>query len=169
MYTKMYNCLGGFMNTQKKYFVFGLIALAVAGIIFFNVYSQTKYVCSDGRTVGSPDLCISTSNPQTSPSTETTSSTCYDFTEAKSHVGETGCIKGKVVQVFTSSKGNTFLNFCSNYKTCSFSAVIFSSDKSKFSDVQTYSGKNVEITGLIRTYQGNAEIIINSPNQIKIE
>jgi DNA/RNA endonuclease YhcR with UshA esterase domain len=152
-----------------KYFALGLIAVAIVGFLFFSGYSQTKYVCSDGRTVDNPDLCVSTSNPQNSPSTETTSSTCYDYTEAKSHVGETICIKGKVVQVYTSAKSNTFLNFCSNYKTCPFSAVIFSSDKSKFSDVQMYSGKNVEITGLIRTYQGNAEIIINSPNQIKIK
>lgn len=156
-------------KAKIKYFAIGVIAIVVIGFIFINGYSQTKYVCSDGRTVDSSDLCVTTSNLQTQPSTETTSSTCYDYTEAKSHVGETSCIKGKIVQVFTSSKSNTFLNFCSNYKTCPFSAVIFSSDKNKFSDVQEYSGKNVEISGLIRTYQGNAEIIINSPNQIKMK
>lgn len=151
-----------------KYFAFGLIATTVIGFIFISGYSQTKYVCSDGRAVDSLDLCISTSNQQTQPSTETSSSTCYNYTEAKSHVGETVCIKGKVVNVSASAKSN-FLNFCNDYKTCPFSALIFSSDASNFNNVQVYSGKDVEITGLIREYKGNPEIIIKSPGQIKIK
>lgn len=94
---------------------------------------------------------------------------CISYTEAENHIGENGCVTGRVDNVYTSSKGNNFLNFCANYKTCSFSSVIFSSDAYKFSDIKGYEGKNVEITGLIKSYKGNAEIIINDPSQIKIK
>ncbi len=157
------------LNVKKiRYFFYGLLVMAVAVIIFFNSYAPTKYVCSDGQTVDSSDLCF-TSNPQISSTIDGSLTTCYDYTDARKHIGETGCIKGKIVQVYTSTKGNTFLNFCYDYKTCPFSAVIFSSDANKFSDPQKYSGKNVEFTGLIRTYEGSAEIILKSPTQIKIK
>lgn len=91
-----------------------------------------------------------------------------DYTEASKYVGEYKTVRGRVDNVFTSGKNNSFLNFCPNYKTCSFSATIFSSDAYKFSNIKGYEGKTVEITGLIKTYQGRPEIIINDPNQIKI-
>jgi len=94
---------------------------------------------------------------------------CINFTEAPNYIGETKCIIGKVNDVFISEKGNIFLNFCSNYKTCPFTAVIFSSDADKFSNPRQFKGKTVEITGLIKTYQGRPEIILNAPNQIKIK
>ena len=96
-------------------------------------------------------------------------SKCINYTEAGKHIGESGCVTGKVDYVYTSSKGNNFLNFCPNYKTCPFSAVIFNSDAYKFSNIKGYGGKTVEITGLIKTYEGRAEIIINDPSQIKIK
>lgn len=155
-------------KSKIKYFLFGFVVLAIIVIVFFGNSFQTKYVCSDGRQVDDPDIC-SGSNPQVLPLIKTESTTCYSFKEARSHIGETGCIKGEVVQVFTSAAGNTFLNYCSNYKTCPFSAVIFSSDSGEIPNPQKYSGKNVEITGLIRAYQGNAEIIIKSSDQVKIK
>jgi len=96
-------------------------------------------------------------------------SKCIPYTEAGKYIGEYGCVTGKVDHVYTSNKGNNFLDFCPHYKTCPFSAVIFSSDAYKFSNIKGFRGKTVEITGLIKTYQGRAEIIINSPDQIKIK
>lgn len=157
------------LNEKKtRYFFYGLLVMAVVGIIIFNNYSTTKYVCSNGQTVDSSDLCF-TSTLQISSNIDGSLTTCYGFKEARTHIGETGCIKGEVVQVFTSATGNTFLNYCSNYKTCPFSAVIFSSDSGEIPNPQKYSGKNVEITGLIRAYQGNAEIILKSSDQVKIK
>jgi len=92
-----------------------------------------------------------------------------DYTEADNFVGEYKTVRGKVVQIYYSAKSDTtFLNFCSNYQGCPFSSVVFSSDKSKFGDLNQYEGKTVEITGLIKTYKGSAEIILNNPSQIKI-
>jgi DNA/RNA endonuclease YhcR with UshA esterase domain len=91
------------------------------------------------------------------------------YTEAPNYVGEYACVEGKVDHIFTSQKGNTFLNFCPDYKTCPFGAVIFSSNAYKFPNPEQYEGKTVEITGLIKTYQGRAEIVLNDSGQIKIK
>ncbi len=94
--------------------------------------------------------------------------TRIDYTEAPNHIGEYACVSGKIDHVYTSQKGTTFLNFCPDYKTCPFGAVIFGSNAYKFSNPRQYEGKTVEITGLIRSYQGRPEIILNDPGQIKI-
>lgn len=91
------------------------------------------------------------------------------YTEAPKHVGEYACVAGRVDHVYTSQKGTIFINFCPNYKTCLFGAVIFGSNAYKFSNPNQYEGKTVEITGLIKTYQGRAEIVLNDPSQIKIK
>ncbi len=90
------------------------------------------------------------------------------YTEAPNHVGEYACVVGKVDHVRT-PKETTFLNFCPDYKTCPFGAVIFGSAAFKFPNPNQYEGRTVEITGLIRSYQGRPEIILNDPSQIKIK
>jgi DNA/RNA endonuclease YhcR with UshA esterase domain len=92
-----------------------------------------------------------------------------DYTQSPDHIGEYACVTGKVDHVYTSQKGTIFINFCSDYKTCPFVAVIFASDADKFSNPAQYGGKTVEISGLVRTYQGQAEIILNDPAQIEIK
>jgi endonuclease YncB( thermonuclease family) len=91
-----------------------------------------------------------------------------DYTEAPNHVGEYACVSGKIDHVYTSKKGTIFLNFCPDYKTCPFGIVIFGSDASKFPNPKQYEGQTLEITGLIKSYQGRPEIVLNAPDQIKI-
>jgi endonuclease YncB( thermonuclease family) len=91
-----------------------------------------------------------------------------DYTEAPNHVGEFGCVSGRIDHVYTSQKGTVFLNFCPDYKTCPFGAVIFNSDVYKFPNPKQYEGQTVEITGLISSYQGRPEIILKDPSQIKV-
>lgn len=97
------------------------------------------------------------------------SRSAINFLEAPNHIGEYVVISGLVGNVFTSNKGTNFLNFCPNYKTCPFSAVIFNSDAYKFSNVRAYESRAVEISGTITTYQGRAQIIIKDPSQIKLK
>ncbi|MCK9197990.1 MAG: hypothetical protein M0P49_00085 [Bacilli bacterium] len=92
---------------------------------------------------------------------------CIDYTKASNYIGENVCITGKVNNVFNSS-GTYFLNFCSNYKTCPFSSVIFKSDNYKFSNIYNYDEEVVEINGVVTTYQGRPQIILKNTNQIKI-
>lgn len=93
---------------------------------------------------------------------------CVDFQDAGAHVGESGCVSGRLLRVFTSRGGNSFLDFCQDYRSCPFTSVIFASDKSKFGDLQTLNGRQVEIHGNITVYQGRAEIIVRDPEQIRV-
>jgi endonuclease YncB( thermonuclease family) len=91
-----------------------------------------------------------------------------DYTEAPNYVGEYACVSGKIDHVYTSEKGTIFLNFCPDYKTCPFGAVIFGEDANKFPNPKQYEGKALEITGLIKSYQGRPEITLKDLGQIKI-
>jgi hypothetical protein len=93
---------------------------------------------------------------------------CVNFRDAGSYVGKPGCVSGRVLRVFTSRAGNTFLDFCADYRQCPFGSVVFASDRSKFGDLGALRGRQVELRGLITTYQGRAEIIINDPQQIHV-
>ena len=102
------------------------------------------------------------------PSLQTSlTSGCVDIKDAGSHTGEAGCVTGRLLRVFTSRGGNSFMDFCADYRSCPFTSVIFASDKAKFGDLGTLAGRQVEIQGTITTYQGHAEIIIHDPQQIR--
>jgi hypothetical protein len=94
-------------------------------------------------------------------------SACWELRDAAAHAGETGCVRGCVLRVYTSRAGNTFLDFCSDYRNCPFTSVIFSSDKDKFGKLETLAGRRVEIRGDISVYQGRPEIIIRDPEQLR--
>ena len=90
----------------------------------------------------------------------------YDFSDAPNHIGEKATVKGTVMKVFTSKGGVTFFDYCKSSTSCPFSAVIFASDLDKFGDVSKYE-RTITVTGVIRSYQGTAEIVINDPGQIQ--
>lgn len=92
---------------------------------------------------------------------------CIDFHEAEKHTGESSCISGRVLRVFTSRGGNTFLDFCSDYRQCPFTAVIFASDRPKFGKLGALDGQRVEIEGRVGVYQGRPEIVIREPEQLR--
>lgn len=91
----------------------------------------------------------------------------YDYTDATRHIGEYASVRGTLHRVHTSASGTVFLDFCRNYRSCSFSAVIFSDDASKFGDVLSRDvGKPITLSGTISSYRGRAEIKITDPSQI---
>lgn len=92
---------------------------------------------------------------------------CVDLQDAALHAGETGCVSGRVLRVYVSRSGATFLDFCADYRHCPFSSVIFSSDKAKFGNLESLAGRQVEIHGAITVYQDKPEIIIRDPDQIR--
>jgi hypothetical protein len=89
-----------------------------------------------------------------------------DYTDASKHIGQYASVQGTLIDSYTASSGTVFLDFCKSYKSCPFSAVIFSDDVSKFGDLSRYNGSTVTITGTLTSYQGNAEIVLSSPSQI---
>lgn len=105
---------------------------------------------------------------------ESSSSVIYsEITAAKasSFVGSYRNVCGKIVDTRFSSSTNgspTFLNFDKPYPNHPFVAVIWGKDRNKFSsspEIQ-YKGKNICVNGLIETYKGKPQIIVNDPSQI---
>jgi len=89
--------------------------------------------------------------------------------KAKNNIGKEVIITGKIDQVVKSTGGNYFFNMGGKFPHNKFTAVIFKSDAKKFGKViNTYEGKNVEITGKIKEYNGKPEIILNSVDQINV-
>lgn len=99
----------------------------------------------------------------------------YGYAEAPRHIGERATVTGAVYKVYTAKSGTTFLDFCPAGKSgadgassggCPFSAVIFKSAAGKFGDLKQYK-REVGLTGVISSYQGGAEMILDDPSQIK--
>ena len=113
-------------------------------------------------------LALRRANPRGAvPAVQTGGKGCIDFHDAGSHIGEEACVSGRVLRVFVSRASNTFLDFCAGYRDCPFTSVIFSSDREKFGDLQTLRGRQVEIRGSVKLYNGRAEIILHGPEQIR--
>ncbi len=84
------------------------------------------------------------------------------------YIGKTASVRGTLFKAYAANSGTVFLDFCKNYKTCSFSGVIFSGDISAFGDLSRYVDKTITLTGEISSYQGKAEIILSSPSQLSL-
>lgn len=91
---------------------------------------------------------------------------CIPYQEVGDHVGEKVCVSGKVLRVSFSQNGTAFLGFCTNYKTCPFTAVVFASDLQDVGDVRALEGRNVEITGKLKDYKGQPEIVVRDRRQL---
>ncbi|MGA7676274.1 MAG: hypothetical protein WCA78_14660 [Rhizomicrobium sp.] len=88
--------------------------------------------------------------------------------DALAHVGQTVTVEGVVSEVYNAARTDTtFIDMGGAYPNNVFTAVIFSEDASRFSDVEALDGKTVDVTGVIRLYKGIPEIILKSAGQIK--
>ena len=90
-----------------------------------------------------------------------------DWVNAKNYYNQYVIIEGIIVDTYNSGIV-CFLNFHPDYPYCT--AVIFACDFSGFTgspDIY-YLGKKVQITGIIKQYRGSPEIIVKTPDQIKI-
>ena len=99
----------------------------------------------------------------------TAAAACIPFTEAPQHVGESRCIKGKVVNIGGSNSGSQYLNFCDDYRRCAFSVVVFRSNLKDVGDVRQLEGKDIEIFGKITTWRGRTEMVLRDVRQLKGE
>ena len=132
------------------------VIIAVAGAYYFGSLRNNT------SPVAAPDQQSFENSSPPSPGT----APVYDYTEVAGHIGEYASVKGTVVKIVTSKTNTTFFDYCYDYRNCPFSAVIFSSAKSRFSDLGQYQGQKITVKGQIKSYQGKAEIILNDPSQI---
>ena len=158
----------------------GLILVAFAlGVGVGSRFRQRPVVYEDAPVAQQPAGASSVEQGQgpTAPSSQQIASLatapgaspppCIDIRNAAPLVGKRGCISGLVLKVYTARSGNTFLDFCQDYRACPFTSVVFSADKSSFGDLSALQGKRVEIRGDVVSYHGRAEIIIHDAHQIR--
>ncbi|MBU7045111.1 MAG: thermonuclease family protein, partial [Theionarchaea archaeon] len=90
-----------------------------------------------------------------------------DWRDAHKYYDQYVIIEGTIVSTFNSGTV-CFLNFDTNYQC--FTAVIFASDFLGFPFIPEvfYLGKKVYIIGIIKEYNGSPEIIVKTPDQIRI-
>jgi micrococcal nuclease len=90
-----------------------------------------------------------------------------DWKDADKYYNQYVIVEGTIVDTYNS--GNVcFLNFDMEYQY--FTAVIFASDFLGFPFIPEvfYLGKKVYIIGIIKEYKGSPEIIVKTPQQIRI-
>jgi hypothetical protein len=104
----------------------------------------------------------------TSEVLQTATGKTYFYAVAAAHIGEAATVEGVPVDIHTSTGGMVFFDYCKSYKNCPFSAVIFASDASKFKNISQYQGKTIDVSGMIKSYGGKAEIVISDPGRIKL-
>jgi hypothetical protein len=101
--------------------------------------------------------------PPYDPSPQTA---CITAQDSWNNIGQYKCVEYFVGNPFRSSKGNVFLNELSDYKK-GFSTVIMAYSASSFGDpISKYGNKTIRVTGMIQTYEGHPEIMVNNPASI---
>ena len=90
-----------------------------------------------------------------------------DWVNADRYYNQYVIVEGTIVDTFNSGIV-CFLNFHTNYQY--FTAVIFACDLPAFPYPPDtyYLGKKVQIIGIIKEYKGSPEIIVKTPDQIRI-
>ncbi|HZS64869.1 MAG TPA: hypothetical protein VFA53_10310 [Xanthobacteraceae bacterium] len=87
--------------------------------------------------------------------------------EAPAHVGSRVTVEGVVSRVHRDARsGATFIDLGLSAAGKGFTAVIFSADAAKFTDVAALNGKTVQVTGAVRLYKGKPEVILKDAGQI---
>lgn len=148
------------MSNSIKNWIIGALVVVV-------VFLGYKFISGEPQ--------ISTQTPtstqiETSAINPTNISNCIDSTEAWNQIGKNTCVEFYVGSPFRSGKGNVFLNEKRDYKN-GFTVWIPSGSVSNFSGnpITMYGYKTIQVTGLIRMYQGHPEIIANSQSQIIVK
>ena len=86
--------------------------------------------------------------------------------EAATQEGKEVKVKGRVEGQKTSAKGVTYLNFGAKYPNHVFSCVLRAKDFP--SGPPMVEGKEVEVTGVIKMYEGKPSMDISSSDQIHV-
>ena len=94
------------------------------------------------------------------------SADCIPYTDAHKYIGETRCVTGKVLRVKQGNRGVHFFDFCEDYRTCSFTVVVFPSDLKRIGDIRQLQGREIEIHGPVKEYDGRAEIVLSQARQL---
>jgi DNA/RNA endonuclease YhcR with UshA esterase domain len=94
--------------------------------------------------------------------------------EVRQHIGDSVTVCGKVVDGYYSSgieNTPTFLNVGANYPNQLLTIIIWGEARKKFEfkPEEVYKDKQICTTGRITEYKGKPQIVITTPEQLKIE
>ena len=92
---------------------------------------------------------------------------CISYSEALKHIGATKCVTGKVLRVMQGNGGVHFFDFCEDYRLCPFTVVVFPGDLKRIGDIRRLQGRQIEIDGEVKGYDGRAEIILRRASQLR--
>jgi hypothetical protein len=92
---------------------------------------------------------------------------CIRFEEAQKHIGANRCVSGKVLHVKLGNGGVHFFDFCEDFRLCPFTVVVFPADLRQVGDVRRLEGRQIEIEGEVKGYDGRAEIILRRTSQLR--
>ena len=91
-----------------------------------------------------------------------------DWSEAGNYYGQYVIVEGTILDTYSSGEA-CFLNFHPDWELY-FTAVIFACDFPSFpaNPEAYYLGKKVKVIGIIKKYKNSPEIIVKTPDQIRI-
>jgi hypothetical protein len=59
-----------------------------------------------------------------------------------------------------------YLDFCDDYRNCPFTVVVFPRDLKNVGDIRHLQGKEIEIHGPVKEFDGRAEVILQESRQL---
>ena len=87
--------------------------------------------------------------------------------DAKKMIGTNAVVVGKVADVHKSTKAIQ-LNFGDKFPDQDFTAVVFAKNFTLFTNLESLTGKTVEVSGKVVEYKGKPEIILTNKGQLKV-
>jgi len=91
---------------------------------------------------------------------------CVRFAQARQHIGETRCIRGRVFHVNDFQPGFASLSFCEEEGKCAFTALVSTKDPKSVAALHELQGKTITIHGLVKELDGDAQIVLQDPRQL---
>jgi len=87
--------------------------------------------------------------------------------DASKYYDESEVVTGKVEKITIGEEVN-FINLDGVGRSAPFTAIIFPDNADKFGDLNRFQNQQVEISGTVTEYHNKPEIILETPDQIKV-
>lgn len=85
--------------------------------------------------------------------------------KARDYIGKEATVRGQVTDVHITQKGDVFLNFGGKYPNSVFTAACFQG-AIPADQLRVLKGQTISVTGKIKEYNGQVEIVLSSMDQI---
>jgi hypothetical protein len=63
--------------------------------------------------------------------------------------------------------GVHFFDFCEDFRVCPFTVVVFPGDLKQVGDIRRLAGRQIEIEGEVKRYDGRAEMVLKRISQLR--